>query len=69
MMTSEEILEYISKHEPTQVDKCPDSGRWLTREWDTGETTIIETYTYKHPHTHRQSFAVKSVDRKEIDNG
>ena len=69
MMTPEEIEQYISEHEPSKVDKCPDCGRWLTREWNTGETTIIETFTYKHPHTHRQSFAVKSVNREEVING
>lgn len=68
-MNEEELLQYISENEPTTVDKCPECGRWLTREWDTGNTTIIETYTYLYAPTHRQSFKVKNVDRKEVDNG
>lgn len=69
MMTKEQILEYIGENKPTKIDKCPECGRWITREWDLGETTIVETYIYKHAATHRQSFAVESVTRKELTNG
>ena len=69
MMNEEELLQYISEHEPTKLDKCPDSGRWERREWNFGQTTIIETYIYEHAPTHHQSFKVKNVDRKEVSNG
>ena len=68
MRTDEEILEYISENEPTEVEKCPISERWLVRKWDTGETTITETYTYKNEPLHRQSFAVENVIREEVEN-
>lgn len=69
MLTEDQILEYISQNEPTTLDKCPVSGRWLKRTWNTGSTTIIEEYTYKYAPTHRQSFAVASCNRKEVSNG
>ena len=68
MRTDEEILEYISENEPTEIEKCPISERWLVRKWNTGGTTITETYTYKNEPLHRQSFAVKNVIRGEVKN-
>lgn len=69
MRTEEEIEQYISANEPTNIEKCAICGRWEKRVWDTGDTTIIETYTYKNAPTHRQSFAVKNVTREEVENG
>ena len=68
-MNEEEILEYISNNEPTKVTKCPISDRWETREWKMKKSTIIENYTYKNKPLHRQSFAVESVIREEVQNG
>lgn len=69
MMTPEDILEYIGQNEPTDLQTCPTSGRWMKREWNTGSSTIVEEYSYKNAPTHRQSFAVKSITRKEVPNG
>ena len=69
MMTEDEILQHIAENEPSKIDKCPDCGRWMVREWELGQSKIVETYTYKHPHDHHMSFAVKSVTREEVQHG
>lgn len=68
-MTEEQILEYINNNKPTKLTKCPESGRRLVREWDLGNSTIVETYTYRFGPTHRQSFNVKLIVREEVTNG
>jgi len=75
-MTDEQIQEYISENEPDTVNK-DELGRWTERIWKLENSKIVESYEYKHsidkvqsnPLKYRDSFAVKSVTRKEVHNG
>jgi len=75
-MTEEQIQEYISENDPDTINK-DELGRWTERIWQLENSKIVESYEYKHgitkvqsdPLKYRDSFAVKSVTRKEVNNG
>lgn len=73
-MTEQEIQEYISEHEPDTVNKDV-IGRWSERIWQSENSQIIETYTYKYTveqvqkNVPRDAFKVNKVERKELSNG
>lgn len=75
-MTDEQIKEHISENEPDTINK-DELGRWTERIWQLENSKIVESYEYKHtvskvqsdPSKYRDSFAVKRVTRKEVNNG
>lgn len=73
-MTEQEILDYISENEPTEIIKDT-IGRWDKRIWKLENSQIIEQYYYKYSTEYvqnnvpRDAFKVTKVERKEVANG
>ena len=77
-MTKEDLYQYCSENEPTEIirDKV---GRWVQRIWVKGSVKVIESYSYKYDDEtlientditkFRDSFSVLSVNREEVANG
>jgi vacuolar-type H+-ATPase subunit B/Vma2 len=77
-MTNEEMEQYCSDNEPTEI-KRDRVERWIERIWHLTNSIIIERYTYKYDENtlientdttkYRDAFNVVSIDREGVLNG
>lgn len=74
-MTTEEMKQYISDNEPSEV-KRDELDRWVKRIWNMEDKSLEEVYSYKYsvkevlenPRDKRDSYVVIGISLNEVLN-